>query len=350
MKGRKGEKADMEGRKPPRKWMKIEPIRLLGQLILVLALNLTVIGSIYVSPFLPVLRLDLPFPQAIPGIYEKNQIRACPMATFQRVFTSTWETMLLLFAIALFLVVVLVLGRALCGWACPFGLIQDLLTRSRNGLGIKTREFSQKTHERLTLVRFAFLGFFLLFSISIGISAVADPIAGDVYQDYFPEGTCQTAPYCATCPTPSLFYVMRVMVGQEPLGITDPVHLAMWTMLGIFFIGAFWQPRFFCRYICPTGALSSPFNKVSLLHLHKDPKNCTKCHICHTNCPMRVREVLDEDSKERLGDMDCIFCGECVQRCPERVLTFRFGPFTIYRGGTTWYDRLSFRKRRGKNT
>ncbi|MGA1820296.1 MAG: 4Fe-4S binding protein [Thermoplasmatota archaeon] len=337
----------VDGMKPPRKWMKIEPIRLLGQLFLVVLLNFTVVGSIYVSPFLPVLRLDIPFTTEVPGFYEHGQIRACPMATFGRIFTNTWELTLFFFVLAMFFVVVLIVGRALCGWACPFGLIQDLLTRLRNGLGIRTREFSQRTHERLTLVRFAILGFFLLFALSIGISAIGNEAAGGVYQDYFPEGTAQTAPYCATCPTPSLFYVLRVVTFQEPLGIGDPVHIAMWTMLGIFFIGAFWQPRFFCRYVCPTGALSSPFNKVSLLHMNKDLEGCTKCHICHTNCPMRVREVLDEDKKERLGDMDCIFCGECVQRCPERVLTFKFGPWYVYRGGTKWSDRLAFRKRKG---
>lgn len=342
-----GKILDQSGRKPPRKWMKIEPIRLIGQALLIILLNFTVFGSIYISPFLPILRLDIPFSSEIPYLYEHGQIRACPMATFQRTLTDTWEIMLLLFALSMFLLVVVVVGRALCGWACPFGLFQDLLSRIRNGLNIPAREFKQKTHERLSLIRFGILGLSLFLSISIGISVLGDSIAGDVFQSYLPVGACQTAPYCGVCPTPSLFYVLRVITFQEELALSEPIHILMWLMLGIFLVGSFLQPRFFCRYICPTGALSSPFNKVSLLHLHKDLDKCTKCHVCYTNCPTRVREVLDEDRKERLGDMGCLFCGECVQRCPERILTFKLGPFTIYRGGTTWHDRLAFLKRKG---
>ncbi len=342
-----GKIANQEGRKPPMKWLKIEYVRLLGQFVMVLLINFTVVGSVYVAPFLPILRLDIPMGE-IPYIYEHGMIRACPMATFQRTLTDTWEFTLLFFAAAIFLIVVLMLGRSLCGWACPFGLVQDVFTRVRSILGIPAKEFSQGAHENLTLIRFAILGLFILLSISIGISALGDTTAGNVYQSYLPEGIFQTAPYCAICPTPSMYYIMTVVTFQAPLGLDDPVHIIMWIMMAVFAVGSFIQPRFFCRYLCPTGAMSSPFNKISMVHIHKDPWGCTKCHVCYTNCPMRVREVLDEDKKERLGDVDCIMCGECIQRCPERVLTIRFGPITIYRGGTRWEDRLAFRKPKGK--
>ena len=245
-------------------------------------------------------------------------------------------------AVSFFLIIVLTFGRSLCGWACPFGLIQDFITRIRTFLGIASKEFSQSTHENLSLIRFALLGLFILLSVSIGISAIGDATAGQVLQGYLPDGIFQTAPYCAICPTPSLFYILKVVTFQAPLDINNPVHIIMWLMIGIFIVGSFLQPRFFCRYICPTGAMSSPFNKVSLLHLHKDVDKCTKCNVCYTNCPMRIREVLDEDKKERLGDVDCIFCGECVEKCPDRALTIKFGPFTVYKGGTFWSDRLAF--------
>ena len=57
----------VDGRLPPKKWMKIEPIRLMGQFFLILLLNFTVVGSVYVSPFLPVLRLDGPVATSLRG-------------------------------------------------------------------------------------------------------------------------------------------------------------------------------------------------------------------------------------------------------------------------------------------
>jgi polyferredoxin len=339
---------DPEGARPPKKWMEIEPIRIAGQFIFVLLLNFTVAGSIYISPFLPILRLDIPFRNEYPGIYEHGQIRACPLSATQRILTDTWELSLLIFAISMVLIVALVVGRALCGWACPFGLFQDLITRFRSILRIPPREFRQRTHDKLTLLRFAILAFFLLMALAIGVSSAGDAIAGSVLKSYLPAGTCQTAPYCATCPTPSFFYVFRIASFQLSPDLTDPLQIIMWSMVGIFLIGSFLQPRFFCRYICPTGAISSPFNRISLIQLKKDQSKCTKCHVCYTNCPMRIREVLDEDRKERLVSSDCIFCGECVQRCPDKALTFQFMNLPIYEGGSSWYDRASKKLERRK--
>jgi ferredoxin-type protein NapH len=329
--------------------LKIEPIRLLSQLILVSLLNFTVVGSIYIAPFLPVLRLDIPLGVDVPGIYEHGQIRACPMASFQRGLTGTWELAFFFMVLAGMAVVALIVGRALCGWACPFGLVQDMISRLRDALGIRAREFPENVHRNLSNLRFVILGLFILLSSAIGISVLGSAVAGDVFKSYLPEGICQTAPYCATCPTPSLFYVLRVLTFQEPLGIGDPVHISMWFILGLLTIGSFLQPRFFCRYVCPTGALSSPFNRISLLHIEKDMDRCTKCNVCFSNCPTRVKEVREKDCAGRIKDAGCIFCGECVQRCPDRALRMKLGPFNLYKGGPTWFSRYTGRKAPPKN-
>ncbi|MFQ6088051.1 MAG: 4Fe-4S binding protein, partial [Candidatus Methanofastidiosia archaeon] len=73
-------------------------------------------------------------------------------------------------------------------------------------------------------------------------------------------------------------------------------------------------PRFWCRYLCPTGALAGPFNKVSLLTLNLDESMCDSCRECVKACPKAI-EVLED-----LDSIECNRCGECIDACPMEAL------------------------------
>jgi polyferredoxin len=308
-------------------------IRTSSEFFLVILLNFTVLGNLYLSPFLPILRLDMP------RLMARGSIKACPMAIIQRVLTDTWAPAYILASLAIIVVVGLVIGRGLCAWACPIGLAQDLINKLRNLVRLNPVEPPQKVHNVMTSFRFAILFVFLLFSLSIGIALVWDTVGGELFRSYLPVGTTQIAPFCAYCPTPTLYYILTVFLGQG-FHWEDPVHYVMWPIFLGLVIGAFLMPRFYCRYLCPVGATSSFFNKISLLHIYKENDKCTKCNVCYSNCPMRVEIVQDEDIKTRVSDMDCTFCGECVERCYERALSFKMGPVTIYKGGKSWAETM----------
>jgi len=320
---------------PKRLWDKIwlRHVRLTVQIILVLALNLTIIGGL-LSAFLPIIRLDLPW-------FPRGELRLCPLATIQRVCVGTWEMSLLILTIGMILLICVLLGRLLCAWACPFGLLMDLITYFRTLIRVNIRELSLKVHERLGAARFALLFFSLLLSLSIGVSYFAYTAAGDLFSSFIPEGTARVAPFCSVCPTPTVYYVITVFQTSN-LNFSDPTHYIMWGILGIFVIGGFLIPRFWCRYFCPVGALSSCFNSVSLAEIHKDIPKCTKCNYCVSCCPMRVQKIRDEDKDSRVSDINCTFCLECVEKCPEKALTLRFAGREIYKGGREWWE-----KRRG---
>jgi polyferredoxin len=313
--------------------LKLDKIRTSSEVFLVVLLNFTVLGNIYVSPFLPILRLDFP------RLMARGALKACPLAIIQRVLTSSWAMVYLFAALAIIMIVGLVIGRGLCAWACPIGLSQDLINKLRNLFRLNPVEPPQKVHNKLTSIRFALLFFFLIFSLSIGIAATWDSTAGVLYNSYMPLGTTQVAPFCAYCPTPTTYYILTVFLGMG-FHFEDPVHYVMWPIFIGLVLGAFLMPRFYCRYLCPVGAMSSLFNKVSLLHIYKENDKCTKCNVCYSNCPMRVEIVQDEDIKTRVNDVNCTFCGECVERCYERALTLKVGPVTIYKGGKSWAETM----------
>ena len=317
---------------PRRLWniIWLRHVRMTVQIILVLALNLTIIGGV-ISALLPILRLDVPW-------FARGTIRLCPLATLQRGLTWTWSFGLFILTICAVIIICILLGRFLCAWACPFGLFQDLITKLRAIFRVNKKEFKPKTHERLGVIRFALLFFAFILSLSIGLSHLSYSVAGDLFSSYLPEGTTRVAPFCAICPTPSLYYFITIFQTSD-FQFSDPTHYIMWGVLGLFVIGGFFVPRIWCRYFCPVGAISSFFNDISFLSIQKDIPKCTKCNYCVSCCPMNVQKVRDEDKDSRISNIDCTLCLECIEKCPEKALTLQFANKEIYKGGKDWWTK-----------
>lgn len=76
--------------------------------------------------------------------------------------------------------------------------------------------------------------------------------------------------------------------------------------------------RFFCKVMCPLGAIYGLLNKVSICHMECNKKTCVSCGKCHNVCPMDVDPVKNPNSAE------CIRCGKCVESCPKESLALKF--------------------------
>ena len=304
------------------------------QVIALILLNFTVIGSLYVSPFLPILR----FPKFIDIAGMGEGVPLCATGSLERALTLIWPLLLLVVILGVLFLICTIVGRAMCGWACPIGFIQDQITRVRTGLKISAKEFSKKTHKKMTVVKYAILFAVLLLSFSMGATLMADEAAGEIYKSYFPA-MAQSAPTCVGCPTPILRYIfIDIMINTNP-NFTDWTSYLQIFIFLIFIVGAVAMPRFWCRYLCPMGALSSLFNKTSLLSIKKDHVKCTNCDVCANVCPTRVRLVADEDEDTRVVDTNCTFCLDCVEACPEKALTVEFANKKIYQSGQDWWKR-----------
>jgi len=295
-----------------------------------------VVGSFIVLPLLPALRLDLPVDIGASGQ------KVCTFGNFQREMTGFWPAELAILVLGVFLVVGLVAGRALCGWGCAIGFVQDLLTHGRNLARARALEPTRKAHRALTGLRYSLLLFILIFALAIGISSSIDQSAGGILQSSLPQGTAQVAPYCAACPTPAVYYVTNTFTTGNPK-LNDPLSLVAVFVFVAFIAGALAVPRFFCRYFCPVGALVSPFNKVSLLAVRKSRSKgkCTGCSVCASVCPQRVEAAVSARAGGRVSTVDCDLCLKCVDACPEKALSLSFAGRPVYSGGKGWWKRLS---------
>jgi len=95
-------------------------------------------------------------------------------------------------------------------------------------------------------------------------------------------------------------------------------------IVGIIFVGFlvanWWIPRFFCRAICPLGALLGVFSRFSLWRIDRDPVRCTDCDLCLKSC-----EGASDPHKD-LRKSECFVCLNCIEECPHDALSYRFLP------------------------
>jgi polyferredoxin len=176
-------------------------------------------------------------------------------------------------------------GRAFCGWACPFGALHDLVNYLKGERRYKTP-------------RCWYIKYIVLFVVLALAWVTLDTL------------------FCKLCPSGSLFATIPfyMLHPNSPVGIFFYIHILtlVATLVLAYLVSHFW-----CRYLCPLGAISGMFNKVSLLNIRLDEKKCTECEVCLKVCPMGIDKVED------IGrSTDCTMCGRCVEKCTEKALSF----------------------------
>ena len=188
-------------------------------------------------------------------------------------------------------------GRAVCGFICPFGLLQDLLG------SVPLRKF--RLPKILTYMKYVVLGIFVVVVPTILVFA-----------------TGKSAPlFCKyICPAGTLEGAVPLLLTHESL--RDSAGVLFWVKLSILVLviaGCLFVRRFFCKILCPLGAIYGLLNKVSLYHITVDKSKCISCGKCAESCMMDVDPVKHPRSAE------CIRCGACRAVCPKGAITIGFG-------------------------
>ena len=218
---------------------------------------------------------------------------------------------------------IMVIGRAWCGWICPMGFLQDVLDKIRQWLGLGHVRFSQKLRGRLKIVKWIFLGVAVLLPIWVAFPVLFPSVALDL-----------RIPFCQLCPGK---YLLPLTVGNPDRIALDFESAATIVMssLGLTFsimliLGALVKRRFWCPY-CPLGLVLSWYRKISGLKLVKNNGKCTHCEICYNVCPMEIEEVFKEKEKKNVTFQDCTLCLKCIEHCPEEdALSAKYLGATIY--------------------
>ena len=224
---------------------------------------------------------------------------ACPIGSFQAVLAD--RNYKFAFYVAGFLMLVgAVLGRFVCGWLCPFGLVQDLLYKI---------PFVKKLR-RLPGDRWLkYLKYFILVGFVIVLPLTVLDIVGQG-EPWFCKYICPSGTLFAGIPLVASNSMLQSAVGW--LFAWKAGILAVLVLLSILVY------RPFCRYLCPLGAVYGLFNPIAFYRYEIDAGLCTKCGKCQRACKLDIPVYKTPNSPE------CIRCGDCRRACPHGAVCTTF--------------------------
>jgi polyferredoxin len=231
------------------------------------------------------------------------------------------------------LVPTLFLGRFFCGWICPMGTLQHFVGGRPSEAKRGKRRIESNRYKRWQTIKYVVLlaglvaaacgsmaiGWLDPFSLlvrSIGLSLL--PAFNYVARAVLtPMETSHIAAIKATGG------VIHAVLGAFLLEFRQ-AHFTQGIFLGVLFLAILAMSlrvtRFWCRAICPLGALLGAVSRWSVLGLHKDPEACNNCNRCLLDC----QGGDDPIGSAPWRKSECLMCMNCVGSCPDHALGFRF--------------------------
>ena len=230
---------------------------------------------------------------------------ACPLGALQNALTAANKS-IPYYMVGIILLYALLFGRWICGYLCPFGLIQDLIYKFKTPK-IKKNRFTKI----LTKLKYVILAVFVI--ILPLMYAFREFVLPSFCKYICPAGTLEGAVGLLMHPE-----------NENMFSMLGPLFTWKFSILVLFILGAIFIYRFFCRFFCPLGLIYGLFNKISFVGVSVDNDKCTECGRCYSACKMDISKI---------GDVECIQCGDCIPACPTNAI-YRRGPRFLIDPGT----------------
>jgi polyferredoxin len=188
--------------------------------------------------------------------------------------------------VLLALATALLLRKAFCAWLCPIGTGSEWLARlSQRAFGRVVR-LPRWLDLPLRSIKYLLLAFFL--------HAIVVQMSAPILEQFL------ASPYHRVADIKMLYFFTRMS------------SLTMQVLIGLVAL-SFVVPFFWCRYLCPYGALLGAFAWLSPLQVRRSVADCTRCGHCATVCP----SFLPVDRLTTVRSPECTSCLQCVVHCPQ---------------------------------
>ncbi len=222
-----------------------------------------------------------------------------PLGAAESIVARKHVAKVVLISLIVPVILTLLFGRIFCSWICPMGLILEITDRFRNVL----KFLELKTYN----IRFTRNTKYAMLVVGLCASAVLSvPILGYVYP-----------PAIISRELHDLIFTLFDRAEAKLLGFTF-IGLTWMSLilLGIILFEVFVSRRWWCRYICPGGALYILLGIKRPVRVQLNESKCTHCVDCVVACPMGLNPMKNEMGPE------CDNCGECISSCHDDALKF----------------------------
>jgi uncharacterized protein with FMN-binding domain/ferredoxin len=203
----------------------------------------------------------------------------CIVLTALGVFTDIKITMMIIMAATI------LAGAYYCGWICPFGTIQDILSKMGKKLKIRKYKMPKTVQYYLKFSRYIIFALFTFTGLDIMFTLFS----------YDPRSN-----------------LLALLQGN----VINTSLIAVMISFGL--IAMFFE-RPFCNYLCIEGAKYGLISSLRPVSIKRNESTCVDCKKCDKACPMNI----EVSSKENLKSLQCINCFQCISACPvDNTLTF----------------------------
>lgn len=228
-------------------------------------------------------------------------VGACPLGSLQS-FLGSRPVKLPYYVAGLLLFFGALLGRAVCGFLCPMGWLQELLHR----IPFPKKLRGDRASGPLRRLKYVVLALTVVLPLFFALTP------------FFCKYLCPAGTLAGVFLALSDAAVRPLLGGIFAWKAAVLVSLVAASLL-------IWRP--FCKYLCPLGALYGLCNRFSLYRGEVDGGKCIRCEKCAAACRMGVEPQNDINSAE------CIRCGDCVRACPTGAIRMGFSTAARQKGG-----------------
>ena len=229
---------------------------------------------------------------------------ACPLGSLQTMLADSGYKMSF-YVIGLLAAFGVVFGRAVCGWLCPFGFLQELLHKPVEFFSKRNQALNRALGKARIPYFFRYAKYLLLL-----LAVILFPL---FLTDKFGFG----APYFCEliCPAGTITAALPLFLADPRLrALIGALFYLKVTVAAVIVSASAFSNRFFCKYLCPLGAIYGFFNRFSFIRLEFSEDKCNQCGICSAVCGMGI------NPREAGRRPECINCGQCAKACPRNAL------------------------------
>ncbi len=181
----------------------------------------------------------------------------------------------------------LVLKKGFCGWICPIGTLSQYTWMIGEKVFNRTFTINRFTDIALRSLKYILLGMFILL---IGIAMAPNMMLLFMITDYYKAVDVRMMKF-----------------------FTEMTTLTMCVLIALAAL-SFLYKNFWCRYLCPYGALLGLLGRFSPFKVRRDEEKCVHCHACTKHCPT----LIDVEQHKVVKSEECFSCMTCVSRCPSK--------------------------------